>query len=302
MTFFAALLTAFIVFLLSATLVLFIIGPTLLLKPRRRTADFYLQLGRPVSPSDVGLSYEEINVIVDTDIKLNSWLIRAGGPSPRGTIIYLHGVADCKIDGIRFAKLMHDNSYNVFLYDSRGHGNSGGSYCTYGYYEKHDVIRVIDYLLERTDIRPGSFGLFGTSMGAAVALQAAAIDRRISAVVSENSFSTLRTIFDDYQRRMIKLPFHYLRNMVIVRSEFEANFKASEVSPVDAVRQIHIPLLFIYGTDDRRINYRYSILLHKDANDPKDILAIEGASHTDIWDVAGEKYERKLTDFFRKNL
>src|SRR6202008_4281185 len=116
-------------------------------------------------------------------------------------------------------------------YDARLHGESDGAYCTYGYYEKHDVLRIIDYLLSRTDIHPGNIGLFGTSMGAAVAIQAAALDKRISAIIAENSFATLRTIFDDYQRRIIKLPFHYLRNMVIVRSEFKATFKASDVSP-----------------------------------------------------------------------
>lgn len=301
MTLLAALLIAFGLFLLFATIILLIVGPTLLLHPRRRTADFYRHLGKPVSPGDLDLPYEEINVIIEDGMKLNSWLIHAKG-TVRGTLIYLHGVADCKIDGLRFAKLMHDKGYNVFLYDARRHGNSDGSFCTFGFYEKHDVLRIIDYLLSRTDIHPGKIGLFGTSMGAAVAIQAAALDKRIAAIVAENSFATLRTIFDDYQKRMIKLPFHYLRNMVIVRSELLAKFKATDVSPLDSVRKIHIPTLFVYGTNDRHINYQYSLLLHENANQPKEILAVEGASHTDIWDVAGQRYEQKLIDFFGKHL
>jgi pimeloyl-ACP methyl ester carboxylesterase len=301
MTFLLALAVVLVTFLLIATIILFIVGPTILLQPRRRTAEFYRQLKLPVTPSDLQLPYEEINVIVEGGLKLNSWLVKAAGPA-RGTVVYLHGVADCKIDGIRFAKLMHDEHYNVFLYDARRHGQSGGRFCTYGYYEKHDVVKIIDYLVSRGDIALGKIGLFGTSMGAAVALQAAAIDRRIAAVVAENSFATLRSIFDDYQKRMIQLPFHYLRNVVIVRSELLAKFKASDVSPLEAVRAVRIPVLVIYGTDDRLIKHTYSVSLYEHANQPKELFPIENASHNNAWSVAGVEYEKKILGFFGRHL
>ncbi len=301
MDIFLALAVALIIFLLTVTIILFIVGPTILLQPHRRTAEFYSKLNLPTTPSEVNLDYEEINVITDRDVKLNSWLIKASDPV-KGTIVYLHGVGDCKIDGIRFAKLMHDHHFNVFLFDARRHGNSGGKYCTYGYYEKFDVVKVIDYLKTRTDIRSGKIGLFGTSMGAAVAIQAAAVDKRISAIVAENSFATLRTIFDDYQKRMIKIPLHYLRNIVIIRSQINAKFKASAVSPLESIGNVHIPILFIYGTLDRLIKHQYSLQLYDRANQPKDIFPMEGASHNDTWKIAGETYEKKLLDFYQRNL
>ncbi|MBI1807374.1 MAG: alpha/beta hydrolase [Ignavibacteria bacterium] len=301
MTLFFALSATLILFILGVTIILFIVGPTILLQPRKRTAEFYRKLGQPVLPSEVDLPCEEIDVITDGGVKLNCWLIKASPPT-RGTVIYLHGVADAKIDGIRFAKLMHDNSFNIFLYDARRHGNSDGTFCTYGYFEKHDVTRIIDYLTSRADLVLGKIGLFGTSMGAAVALQAASIDKRIAAVIAENSFATLRSIFDDYQKRLIQLPFHYLRNLVIKRSELMANFKANDVSPLDAVRDIHIPLLFIYASNDQLIKYQYSIMLYEQANVPKELFPIENAMHHDTWNVAGKVYEKKLVEFFGKNL
>jgi hypothetical protein len=301
MDIFLALSVALIIFLLTVTIILFIVGPTILLQPRRRTAEFYRKLNLPITPSDVNLDYEEINVITDHDVKINSWLIKTTEPI-QGTIIYLHGLGDCKIDGIRFTKLMHDHHFNVFLYDARRHGDSDGKYCTYGYYEKFDVVKVIDYITTRTDIKCGKIGLFGTSMGAAVAIQAAAVDKRITAVVAENSFATLRTIFDDYQKRMVKIPFHYLRNIVIIRSQINAKFKASAVSPLESIGNVHIPILFIYGTRDRLIKHQYSLHLYDRANQPKDIFSIEGASHNDTWKIAGEIYEKKLLDFYQRNL
>ena len=301
MVLFVALAIALFTFLVSATIILFVVGPTLLLQPRRRSAEFYRKLGLPTNPSEVDLLYEEIVVSTTDNTKLDGWLIKAAAPV-KGTIIYLHGVADCKIDGIRFAKLMHDNHFNIFLYDSRRHGNSDGKYCTYGFYEKHDVSRVIDYLAARNDIELGKVGLFGPSMGAAVAIQAAAIDKRIIAVVSESSFATLRTIFDDYQKRMIKLPFHYLRNLVIVHAELRVKFKASEVSPLEAVQTIRIPILIVYGTDDHLIKHQYSLMLFEKANQPKEIFPIHGAAHNNMWDIAGKEYGQKLLEFFGKYL
>jgi len=301
MSLFLALLTAVFVFLVSATVVIFIIGPTLLLKPKRRRKGFYLALDHPVKPDEVGLKYEEINILTADGLKLNCWLVKAG-PKARGTILFLHGVGDCKIAGIPYARLFYDQGFNTFLYDSRRHGESEGTYCTYGYHEKDDVVRIIDYLSSRSDIRLGRLGVFGTSMGAAVAIQAAAADKRIVAIVAENSFATLRSIFDDYQRRMIKLPFHYLRNIVIKRSEFMARFKANDVSPLEAVTKIHLPIIFIHCTNDRHINSKYSRMLYNSTDEPKELFAVEGAAHNNAWQVGGKEYENKLTNFFLKNL
>ena len=301
MTLLLALLTALFLFLLSVTLVLLIVGPSLLLRPRRRTAEFYRALGLPVNPTELGLPYEEINIMAAPGLKLNCWLIKAAPPA-RGTILYLHGVADCKIDGLRLAALLHHEGYNVMLPDSRNHGESDGEFCTFGYFEKDDVVKVVDYLRSRSDLAAGKFGIFGTSMGAAVALQTAAVDGRIAAVVAENSFATLRTIFDDYQRRMIILPFHFLRNIVIKRSEFLASFKANDVSPLESVKNLTIPAMFIYGAEDHLIHCRYSVMLYEAKPGPKELFAIPGAKHNDTWKVAGALYEEKLLAFYRTNL
>ena len=301
MTVLLILLLTLALFLLTITAILFVVGPTLLLKPRRRTAEFYRGLGRPASPAEAGLRCEEIIIRTPDGLALDSWLVKAERPA-RGTVIYLHGVADCKIDGIALARLFRDNRYHVFLYDARRHGESDGLFCTYGYYEKNDVVTVIDYLRSRPDVAGSPIALFGTSMGAAVAIQAAAIDPRVRAVVAENSFATLRSIFDDYQRRMIKLPFHYLRNLVIKRSELIARFRASAVSPLEAVRNISIPLLVVAGERDTLIDSGYSRRLFEAAAEPKEFYSIPGASHSDTWAVAGREYEERILGFLQRSL
>lgn len=290
-----------ILFLVFVSLLLMVIGPVMLLQPHRRTIEYYRKCTSLLHPSDCGLPCEELTLKTTEGIALSCWLIK-GPPDARGTIIYLHGVSECKIVGLPLAKLFHNNGYNVFLYDSRRHGDSGGNFCTYGFYEKHDASTVINYLERRTGLHLGKIGLFGGSMGAAVAIQVAAIDKRVAAVVAESGFATLRSIFDDYQKRMIKLPWHYLRNLVIKRSEHLAHFKANAVSPLDAVKDVHVPIFILHGTADDLIKYQYSEMVYRNTGEPKEIWLIEGAKHNDMAVVGGQEYEDRILKFFDLNL
>ena len=296
-----ALILTFVLFMLSLSFVLFVIGPIMLLQPHRRTIEFYRKQTTLLHPKDAAMPCDEITLKTTEGLTLSCWLVK-GKPPTRGTVIYLHGVSECKIIGLPMTRVLYDNGFNVFLYDSRRHGNSGGRYCTYGFYEKHDTSTVINYLEQRTDLHLGNIGVFGTSMGAAVAIQAAALDRRIKAVVAESGFATLRTVFDDYQKRMIKMPWHYLRNLVIKRSEYIANFKANAVSPLDVVKDIRAPIFILHGTADDRIKYQYSETLYVNAIPPKELWLIRGAKHHNMSEVGGEEYEKRILEFFQKNL
>jgi fermentation-respiration switch protein FrsA (DUF1100 family) len=301
MSILVALLLFVILFMIFVSLLLMVIGPVMLLQPHRRTVEYYRKHASFLHPSERGLPCEDIILKTAEGIALSCWFIPAPGKA-RGTVIYLHGVSESKIVGLQPAQWLHERGYHVFLYDSRRHGDSGGSFCTYGFYEKHDTGTVITYLQSRSDLHLGRIGLFGSSMGAAVALQVAALDARVAAVIAESGFATLRSIFDDYQRRMIKLPWHYLRNLVIRRSERMAHFKANAVSPLEAVRSIRVPILIIHGTADTLIDFHYSVSVHEAAHHPKELWLIPGARHNDISEVGGEEYRRRVVGFFDRTI
>ncbi len=297
----AVLLLLVVLFMVFVSAVLLVIGPVMLLQPHRRTVDYYRKRTSILHPSDLGMPCEDLLLRSPEGIDLRCWLIRVPSPA-RGTVLYLHGVSESRIAGLRMAKRLYDRGFNLILYDSRRHGESGGTFCTYGFYEKHDASTVVNAVLARPGFESGSIGVFGNSMGAAVAIQLAALDHRIVAVVAESGFATLRTIFDDYQKRMIKLPWHYLRNIVIKRSEVLAHFKASAVSPLEAVKDVHVPIFILHGTADDRIRYTYSEQVFERAHEPKQLWLIEGASHSNMAAVGGEEYFRRIVEFFERTL
>src|SRR5436309_13419171 len=92
------ILTA-VLFMISLSLVLLVIGPSMLLQPHRRTVEFYRKHTRVLDPKDAGLKYEELTLKTREGINLSCWFIKARQPA-RGTIIYLHGVSECKIVGL----------------------------------------------------------------------------------------------------------------------------------------------------------------------------------------------------------
>ncbi len=297
--FLTALLVVFL-FLFSAAVVILILGPLILLQPHRRKREWYARFTKELEPRDKGLPQEDLHITTPDGVRLSGWLVV--NKRAKGTIIYLHGVGDCKIAGVQMSAFFFEQGYNVLLYDSRHHGESGGHYCTYGFYEKHDVSTAIDYLQGREDVKIGKVGLFGTSMGAAIAVQAAAVDVRIKAVVAEASFTTLRAIAVDYQKRLIKLPWHFLRNVAFARSQRVANFKARFVSPIDDIRKLHCPILLVHGTADPFIDVQHSKDLFAAAPEPRQLLLVEGANHINVWDVGGAKYRETLGTFLRTYL
>lgn len=296
-----AVLLFLLLFLVFISMILLVVGPVMLLHPHRRLVEYYRRRTSILHPSDLRLPYEEITLRTAEGLPLSCWFVRAPG-RPRGTVVVLHGVSECKIVGLPLAKRLHDRGYHVFLYDARRHGDSGGSFCTYGFYEKHDVSTVITHLERRPDVETGRIGVMGASMGAAVAVQVAAVDPRVAAVVAESGFATLRSVFDEYQKRMIKIPFHFLRNLVIRRSERMAHFKASAVSPLEAVRSVHVPVFFLHGTEDTLIRHTASELLYRNANDPKELWLIRGARHDNMPDIGGEEYYERILGFFDRTI
>lgn len=289
-----------VLFLIQASFVLYVAGPLILLKPTRRTSEWYAKHTSLLHPADANLPFESATFETFDGFTLHGWFIPH--QQPKGTILYLHGVGDCKIGGLPFAKHFWEHGFSLFLFDLRAHGESEGLYCTYGFYEKHDVATAITYLESYTRGTLGKIGVFGTSMGGAVAIQAAAIDRRIAAVVSEGSFTALRTIFVDYQKRIIKLPWHFLRNVALAQSQRLANFKARLVAPLEEIKHVHCPILIAHGRNDSLIKVEYAQALYDAANEPKFLVIVEGANHSDVWEVGGAQYAQELTAFFERYL
>ena len=83
-------------------------------------------------------------------------------------IIYMHGNASNKMEGLQYAPLLASHGLNLVSFDFSGCGKSEGDWVTLGHKEVHDLQAVIEYIYENK--RVSSIGLWGRSMGATTAL------------------------------------------------------------------------------------------------------------------------------------
>ena len=212
-------------------------------------------------------------------VELEGWQCGAAGPR-RGSLVYLHGVADNRTSSQGTIARFRSNGFDVVAYDSRAHGESDGDACTYGYFEKQDLHRVIDTLA------PGPVVLIGTSLGAAVALQETADDPRVSAVVAAETFSDLRSVATE------RAPFYFTSRILsraFALAEQRARFQVDAVSPVIAAARITVPVLLVHGDADTETRPDHSRRVLAALRGPKRLILVPGARHNgslrgEVWD------------------
>jgi pimeloyl-ACP methyl ester carboxylesterase len=216
---------------------------------------------------------------VGDDVTLEGWQCRAS-PARRGTIVYLHGVADNRASGAGVIDRFGRRGFDVVAYDSRAHGESGGDVCTYGFFEKRDLHRVLD------TVAAGPIVLIGTSLGAAVALQEAAQDPRVTIVIGAETFSDLRTVATE------RAPFFFTAGVVaraMALAEEQGRFQIDAVSPVAAAAAITQPVLLVHGSDDADTRPDHSQRVLQALAGPKRLIVVPGARHNeslrggDVW-------------------
>ena len=211
-------------------------------------------------------------------VTLKGWQSRAS-TARRGTLVYLHGIADNRTSGAGIVERFGRRGLDVVAYDSRAHGESEGEVCTYGFFEKQDLHRVLDM------VGPGPIVLVGTSLGAAVVLQEAAQDKRVTAVVAAETFSDLRTVATE------RAPFFFSRGVIaraFLLAEQEGRFRIDAVSPVLAAAEITRSVLLIHGAADTDTPPDHSRRVLAALAGPKRFILVPGARHNealrgDVW-------------------
>ena len=144
-------------------------------------------------------------------------------------------------------------------------------------------------------------------MGAATALQSAAVEPRIEAVVAESSFADLHEVSYDYAGLDVSplLGKTLFRPAVIVAMHSvkkEGGFDPRDVSPEKAVAERPFAVLLICGTRDHRIPCRHSERIYAAAAGPKDLWIVDGAGHAGAFGHAPTEYERRVIALFSQPL
>src|SRR5258708_785815 len=274
-------------------------GPSFL-HPFRRELSSNLIKEAESSFLKIGTHPQEFDVRAADGILLRGWKVRAVKPNDNWVLLF-HGVADNRVGVVGQAELLLKAGYSVVIMDARAHGASDGSMATYGWLERNDSKSVVD-ALEAVE-RPRHLFALGESMGAGIALQSAAIEPRIEAVVAEASFATLREASYDYAG-LQRYPFLGMTLLapgawtMLYHGELAAGFPAGEVSPEKAVASRQFPVLLICDAQDTVLPCRHTKRIYAAAVGPKQMWVVPRAFHAAALGYEPAEFRRRILEFF----
>ncbi|MEO8179930.1 MAG: alpha/beta fold hydrolase [Deltaproteobacteria bacterium] len=213
--------------------------------------------------------------------RLAAWVIEPER-AVRGTVVLLHGVRLDRRSLVQAGQAFADAGYRSVLVDLRGHGESTGTFLTYGAVEARDLSQLLD-ALETEGLALGCVGAFGFSYGAAVAVALGARDERVEAVVAVAPFASLRDVVADYRREYLPtflnaIPARWFDHAIDEASRL-ADFDPDRSAPLQQIAQSRAHELLIHGTADTQIPLRHSLALASRAGPLAELWAVPGASH-----------------------
>lgn len=232
--------------------------------------------------------------------RLAGWFLAAGGGVRQAaTIVLLSGYGARGEAMAPHAAYMHAAGYNVLLFDFRGRGASEPALVTVGAHETGDALGALDYLAARGDIDMRRIGFHGASMGAAVAIMAGAMDRRVAGVVAEAPFRDVPSLIGTEFEYRIGLPPFPFAPITVAILEQRIGVRASDISPERAVGGLSgRPLLVITDEADVRIPPFHQAAVFAAAGEPKERWTAPGAEHGRGHRAAPAAYEATVLAFW----
>lgn len=254
---------------------------------------FPFRIFSSVTPKQFGMTYENISFYTHDKVLIKGWLILAPRPTKK-TIILLHGYPADKGDILPSRYFLHP-TYNLLFIDFRYLGESKGKYSTVGKNEVLDVLAAIDFLKQR---KLDEIGLWGFSLGGAVALMSASQSSYVKAVIAESSYADLETMSYDYlQLPLLKYP---LAKLLRFWGLLFLGYDIKTVSPVISTSKLTIPVLLIFTKNDEVIPFHHAEKFQHAVGNKPNVKFL-------IWDnlqhgQAASDYQNIIKSFFDKNL
>ena len=262
-------------------------------RPQRRPLTF--------TPADYGLKYERVQFSSAIDhIPLDGWYIDSPGSK---VILMMHGKDgardDTTLNLMELMQALAQNGYDVFTFDFRGHGLSGGERYSFGDLERRDVAGALSYLKSRG---VDEVGVVAFSMGAATALNSAPAHPEMRAIVADSSFADMNMLLEDGLPKASGLPAFFSPG-ILLTARLMYGMDLAAVKPANVLASLgDRPILLIHGTGDPAISMLHHELMVKAAlgNPNAQSWVVPGADHAQSFKQEPQEYVRRVLAFFKQ--
>ena len=135
----------------------------------------------------------------------------------------------------------------------------------------------------------------------AVALQALAIEKRLTFGIIESTFNTLENVLEEYANDMLKFRSRWLVRRILSRAADLAQFRPFDIKPVESCRNIEQPILMVHGDADEKIPIAFNLdNFNALKTTDKEFFIVKNAGHDNVSEVGGAIYQQKLLEFLNR--
>lgn len=281
-----------------------VVAATVLTTPQRHFSG-------DISPDTYHASYQAVRFLArGGDVEISAWYIPRA--QSHQAVVLVHGKDASRTDEfdgrfVEFAAALgsamgptHGQGFAVLMIDLRGHGRSGNARMTFGPAEGRDIEGAVDWLKSQ-GFQPGSIGVLGVSMGAAAAIDAAAHDPDLGAVVEDSGYAAVYPLIQARWRKASHLPNFFLPvTLWMGRLLFGEDVRG--VRPLDQIGRIPPrAVLIIHGTADTSVPIENARAL-KAADPSAEFWEVPGAGHAGAYEANPSAYVQRVAQFFGQNL
>ncbi|KAL4464801.1 hypothetical protein ABPG74_011362 [Tetrahymena malaccensis] len=243
------------------------------------------QLGMQ-NPSQIGLDYEDINIVTKDNVKLHGWIAKRPNCKNVPTVVYFHENAGNIGTRIFYMKEYNNQAnVNVVLIAYRGYSNSEGEPSENGL--MIDAEAILTHVFSRTDIDTNKIYLHGRSLGGAVSIYSAStLKFNLAGVIVENTFTSISDMVD-----VIFSKVRFLKGLVL------RNYWPS----IERIQKIKQPMLFIRSDLDELVPPAQMNRLYQTATSArfKKLHVIPDGDHNNSWTRDQYAYFNAVQNFFK---
>jgi fermentation-respiration switch protein FrsA (DUF1100 family) len=215
-------------------------------------------------------------------------------------VIVVHGYGCSQENAWYMAQMFLDMGFDVLTPDLRSAGKSEGKYVTLGWREAPDIAAWARLITEKDP--QARIVLQGVSMGAATVMMAAAdpeLPSNVVAVIEDCGYTDAYALLSYQMEESFHLPSFPGMELMDWRCRKVAGFSLRQAAPIEAVRQTHIPMMFIHGTKDTLVPPEMAQQLYEACPTEKRLLLVRDAVHAASAQQDHNRYLSEVRQFLQ---
>lgn len=235
------------------------------------------------SPSDYGLSAQDVSPVTADGVRLHGWYFEAS--QAQAVLLFLHGNAGNISGRLHKVKGWLDRRVSVLLLDYRGYGRSQGQI-----HKGEDILldakSGYDWLIRERCWAEKKIIVFGESLGSHPAIWLASAFETAGLVLEApfTSFTNLAAI-------------HY---PALPQFLVDGLLKEFRFDNLNLISKVKAPVFVLHGTVDATCPFSMGQKLFEKAVEPKCFFEVMGAGHNNVLESAGTAYWNAPYEFLIK--